>query len=61
MYKRQAQAAQQADAILRAEGVVARAQSGAGLPDCLRITVGTAEDLDLAASLLEHKAKGGKA
>ena len=56
-----ARAAQQADASLRIEGVVARAQSGAGLPDCLRITVGTAEDLDLAASLLEHWAKGGKA
>ena len=54
-------AAQRADATLRAEGIVVRAQSGAGLPDCLRITVGTAEDLDLAASLLEHKAKGGKA
>jgi histidinol-phosphate aminotransferase len=56
-----ARAAQQADAILRAEGVIARAQSSAGLPDCLRVTVGTAEDLDLAASILEHWAKGGKA
>lgn len=55
-----AQEAQQADAALRAEGVVVRAQSGAGLPDCLRVTVGTAEELDLAASLLEHWAKGGK-
>lgn len=56
-----ARAAQQADAALRAEGVVARVQRGAGLPDCLRVTVGTAEELDLAASLLERWAKGGKA
>ena len=56
-----ARAAQQADAALRAEGVVARAQSGAGLSDCLRVTIGTAEELNFAASLLEHWAMGGKA
>ena len=56
-----ARAAQQADAALRAEGVVTRAQSGAGLSDCLRVTVGTAEQLNFAASLLEHWAMGGKA
>ena len=56
-----ARAAQQADAALRAEGVVTRAQSGAGLSDCLRVTVGTAEELNFAASLLEHWAMGGKA
>ena len=55
-----AQEAQRADAALRAEGVVARAQSGAGLPDCLRVTVGTEDEIDLTASLLEHWAKGGK-
>lgn len=56
-----ARAAQQADAALRAEGVVARAQSGVGLSDCLRVTIGTAEELNFAASLLEHWAMGGKA
>jgi histidinol-phosphate aminotransferase len=56
-----ARAAQQADAALRAEGVVARTQSGAGLSDCLRVTIGTAEELNFAASLLEHWAMGGKA
>lgn len=55
-----AREARLADAALRAEGVVARAQSGAGLPDCLRITVGTAEELDLAASLLKRWNDGGK-
>lgn len=52
-------AAQSADTALRAEGVIARGQGGAGLPDCLRFTVGTAEELDLAASILERRAEGG--
>ena len=56
-----ARAAQQADAALRAEGVVTRAQSGAGLCDCVGVTVGTEEELNFAASLLEHWAMGGKA
>jgi len=52
------EAAQSAETALRPAGVVVRAQGGAGLPDCLRFTVGTAEDLDLAARLLERWAKG---
>ncbi|WP_425045834.1 pyridoxal phosphate-dependent aminotransferase [Primorskyibacter sp. S87] len=54
-----ARAAKGADTALRAEGVVARAQGGAGLPDCLRVSVGQAEELDLAAKLLERWADGG--
>ena len=48
-----AKAAAAADKALRAEGVFLRPQAGAGLPDCLRATAGVANDMDLAASLLE--------
>lgn len=41
------------DQALRKKGVFLRAQRGAGLPDCLRATVGVAEDMDLAAQLIE--------
>ncbi len=49
-----AQAAQRADEALRAEGVILRAQGGAGLAHCLRATVGAAADMDKAASVLER-------
>ena len=52
------QAATDADATLRAQGVFMRAQGGAGLTDCLRATVGVAEDMDLAASLIEDFLNG---
>ncbi len=45
--------AAQVDLALRKEGVFLRPQGGAGLPDCLRATVGVADDLDLAAHLIE--------
>lgn len=45
--------AKSADLSLKSEGVVLRAQSGAGLPHCLRATVGQPEDMDLTADLLE--------
>lgn len=51
-------AARKADAVLRAHGIIARAQHGVGLPDSLRVTIGTAEDLELAAELLEQWIKG---
>ncbi|MEO1138831.1 MAG: histidinol-phosphate transaminase [Pseudomonadota bacterium] len=41
------------DQALRAEGVFLRAQAGAGLPHSLRATVGVADDMDLAARLIE--------
>jgi len=50
--------AMRADKALRAEGVFLRAQGGAGLADCLRITVGKQDDMNLAATLLERFAKG---
>lgn len=44
--------AAKADAMLRHEGVFVRPQTGAGLPDCLRVTTGAAEDIDVTADLL---------
>ncbi|MEM6887412.1 MAG: histidinol-phosphate transaminase [Pseudomonadota bacterium] len=55
-----AEVAQSANEALLSEGVVARAQSGAGLPAALRFTVGPATAMDLAAALLEDWAKGQK-
>ena len=52
------EAASRANAALRAEGVFLRMQAGAGLPDCLRATVGVASDMDLAASLIEDWLRG---
>jgi histidinol-phosphate aminotransferase len=48
-----AEAAARVDAALRAEGVFLRRQAGAGLDDCLRATVSVADDMDLAAGLIE--------
>ena len=45
-------AADAANAALRARGVIVRAMGGYGLPHCLRITVGTAEECALAADIL---------
>jgi histidinol-phosphate aminotransferase len=41
-----------ADAALRARGIIVRAVGGYGLPECLRITVGTAEECDLVVEAL---------
>jgi histidinol-phosphate aminotransferase len=41
-----------ADAALRARGIIVRAVGGYGLPECLRITVGTAEECDLVLEAL---------
>ena len=41
-----------ADAALRARGVIVRAMGGYGLPHCLRVTVGTAEECALVAEVL---------
>ena len=41
------QAANAADAFLRANGIIVRKVGGYGLPHCLRVTVGTAEEVDL--------------
>ena len=46
-------AAQAADATLRSEGVFLRPQGGAGLPHCLRMTIGPAANVDRATEILE--------
>ena len=56
----QPDAASDADAALRARGVIVRAMGGYGLPHCLRITVGTAEECELVAGILAaHMAAHG--
>ncbi|MGI4942382.1 MAG: histidinol-phosphate transaminase [Janthinobacterium lividum] len=51
------EAAAAADAALRARGVIVRAMNGYGLPHCLRISVGTAEECGIVADILaEHQA-----
>jgi histidinol-phosphate aminotransferase len=42
------EAANAADAFLRTNGIIVRKVGGYGLPHCLRVTVGTAEEVDLA-------------
>ena len=41
-----------ADARLRARGLIVRAMGGYGLPHCLRITIGTAEECEMIAGAL---------
>lgn len=43
------------DTALRAEGIFLRAQSGAGLPHCLRMTIGAAEDVNTALARIEQE------
>ncbi len=52
--------ARRADEALRAEGVFLRPQGGVGLADCLRVTIGAAENINLAARLLERWAEKEK-
>ena len=50
-------AADAADAALKARGVVVRKMGGYGLPECLRITIGTEEECRLVAeTLAAHRA-----
>jgi histidinol-phosphate aminotransferase len=51
------EAAEAAHAALNAEGVFLRPQGGAGLPHCLRATVGPEADMMLAAEVLAHWAR----
>ena len=53
------EAAHHADHALRAEGVFLRPQAGAGLADCLRVTISVADQIEIAASLLERLVKEG--
>ncbi len=49
-----ADAASAADQAFRARGVIIRAMAGYGLPDCLRITIGTTEECALVVEILEQ-------
>lgn len=49
-----ADAADLANAFLRAQGVFLRGQGGAGLSDCLRITIGEEGDMNAATAHLKH-------
>lgn len=51
------EAATRADKALKSEGIFLRPQHGAGLPNCLRVTVGQADDMNKTAVLLERLAK----
>ncbi|MBV8093871.1 MAG: histidinol-phosphate transaminase [Acetobacteraceae bacterium] len=51
-----------ADAYLRARGMIVRAVGGYGLPQCLRITIGTAEEVGLVCeALTDFMQESGKA
>jgi len=41
-----------ADAALKAEGIIVRSMAGYGLPDCLRITIGLEEDMRAVVDVL---------
>ncbi len=47
-----AERARRADAALRARGIIARFTTGYGLPQCLRISIGTAEECTAVAETL---------
>jgi histidinol-phosphate aminotransferase len=50
--------AKSADAFLRKNGIIVRAMGGYGLPDSLRITVGTGEELQILVKVLTEFQKG---
>ena len=41
-----------ADAFLRSEGIIGRGVAGYGLPTCLRMTIGTEDDMDVLTQAL---------
>jgi histidinol-phosphate aminotransferase len=53
-----ARSAARADAFLQSRGVIVRAVGGYGLPDCLRITVGTPEQNEVLIDALREFARG---
>lgn len=53
-----AERARAADAAMRARGVIARGVGAYGLPHCLRVTVGTAEECGLVIEALSGFARG---
>lgn len=56
-----ADAAGNADAALKAEGVIVRRMGGYGLPDCLRISIGMTDEMEICANTLRRFAEAGSA
>jgi histidinol-phosphate aminotransferase len=56
-----AEGAKEADAFMRSKGIIARAMGGYGLPQCLRITVGTGEENGMVVAALAEFVEGKKA
>jgi len=54
-----AEAARAADQALRAEGILMRPMGGYGLADCLRATIGTEADMQIARDILATWINGG--
>jgi histidinol-phosphate aminotransferase len=54
-----AERAKAADAHLRGRGLIVRAMGGYGLPHCLRVTIGTAEENGLVIEALQAFCRGG--
>lgn len=52
------EAANAADAFLRSRGIIVRKVGGYGLPHCLRVTVGTTEEVDLVIEAFTGFARG---
>lgn len=48
-----AQTADACDAYLRSQGIIVRQMRGYGLPDCLRITIGTADEMEAFLSAMK--------
>ena len=53
-----AERADAADAFLRSRGVIVRKVAGYGLPHCLRVTVGTAEEVEAVVNAFTDFARG---
>ena len=51
--------AKAADAFFRTRGIITRPVGGYGLPHCLRITVGTAEEVELVIAAATEFMKRG--
>ena len=53
-----AERANAADAFLRARGIIVRKVGGYGLPHCLRVTVGTAEEVEAGGRRVRRNSCG---
>ena len=61
IFQSRTQRCQAADAFMRARGIIGRPVGGYGLPHCLRITVGTADEVDIVIATLSEFMSSGRA